>query len=74
MVVDLDKAEEDFEEGEGPTDIPISMTHAGEVTHMQLDGKIGNAQLKESVEMARKACLEVYEVQKAALKEMGGSL
>lgn len=69
LVVDLTKEEEDFEEGEGPTDIPISMLSDGKVTHMQLDGMIGVEQLQESVDMAREACKEVYEVQKKALKD-----
>ncbi len=69
LVVDLTKEEEDFEEGEGPTDIPISMTHSGEITHLQLDGKINSEQLKEAVEMAKKACFEIYEIQKKSLKE-----
>ncbi len=69
VVVDLDKAEEDFEEGEGPTDIPISMTHSGEITHLQLDGKINGEQMKEAIEMAKKACGEIYEIQKKALKD-----
>jgi exosome complex component RRP41 len=76
LVVDLTKEEEDFEEGEGPTDIPVSMTHDGKVTHMQLDGKINVKQLQESIDMAKVACDEVYEVQKKALKDaikMGGS-
>ena len=69
LVVDLDKAEEDFEEGEGPTDIPVSLTHSGEVTHLQLDGKISPTQLKEAVEIAREASKKVYEVQINALKD-----
>lgn len=69
IVVDLDKAEEDFEEGEGPTDIPVSMTHSGEITHLQLDGKINAAQLKEAIEMAGEACKKIYEVQRQALKD-----
>ena len=69
LVVDLNKAEEDYEEGEGPTDIPVSVTHSGEITHLQLDGKISPAQLKEVVEMAREACKKVYEVQMKALKD-----
>lgn len=71
LVVDLNKAEEDFEEGEGSTDIPISMMHSGELTHVQLDGKIDSKQMKEAVQMAKKACEEIYEVQKKALKEVG---
>jgi len=69
LVVDLSKAEEDWEEGEGATDIPITMTGEGKVTHIQLDGKIGTKQLKEAIKLAKKACKDIYEVQKAALKE-----
>ncbi len=69
LVVDLTKEEEDFEEGEGPTDIPVSMTPDGNITHLQLDGKIGVKQLQEAMDMAKKACQEVYEVQKKALKD-----
>lgn len=69
LVVDLTKEEEDFEEGEGPTDIPVSMTSQGKITHMQLDGKINVKQLQEAVDMARDAAKEVLEVQKKALKD-----
>jgi len=69
LVVDVNKKEEDWEEGEGATDIPISMTHEGKITHFQLDGKIANKQIKESIELAKEACAEIYEVQKKALKE-----
>lgn len=72
LVVDLNKYEDsDFDEGEGSTDIPITMTPQGELTHIQLDGKITKDQLKEAMEMAHKATKKIYEVQKKALKEMG---
>jgi exosome complex component RRP41 len=70
LVVDVDKKEEDFEEGEGATDIPITMTSKGEITHIQLDGKINEKQLNEAVKLAREACKKVYEVQMKALKEI----
>lgn len=69
LVVDLNKEEEDWEEGEGATDIPVSMTDDGRITHLQLDGKISTKQLKEVIEMARRACKNIYEIQKKALKE-----
>lgn len=69
LVVDLNKDEEDWEEGEGSTDIPITMTPKGEVTHIQLDGRITKEQLKEAIELARKSTKEIYEVQKKALKD-----
>jgi exosome complex component RRP41 len=71
LVIDLNKKEEDWEEGEGATDIPITLTHEGKITHIQLDGKINTKQLKEAVELAKEACKEIYEVQKKALKEIG---
>ncbi len=69
LVVDLNKDEEDWEEGEGSTDIPITMTPNGEITHIQLDGRITKEQLKEGIELARKSTKEIYEVQKKALKD-----
>ncbi len=71
LVVDLTKEEEDWEEGEGSTDIPITLTHDGKITHIQVDGKIESKQLKEALELAKKATKEIYEVQKKALKEIG---
>jgi len=69
LVVDVNKDEEDWEEGEGATDIPISFTGDGKITHIQLDGKINSKQLKEAIDIAREASKKVYEVQKKALKE-----
>ncbi len=72
IVLDLDKFEDsEFEDGEGSTDIPITFTHEGKLTHIQLDGKISPEQLKEAIEMGKKSCDEIYEVQKKALKEIG---
>ena len=68
LVVDLSKEEEDFTEGEGSTDIPISVTHSGMITHFQLDGMIESKQLTEALKLAKKSCEEIYEVQKEALK------
>lgn len=69
LVVDVDKDEEDWEEGEGATDIPITMTSSNRLTHIQLDGKIDNDELKQVLELAKKATKKVYEIQKKALKE-----
>jgi len=69
LVVDLIKEEEDWEEGEGATDIPITLTNDGKITHIQLDGKINSKELREVFKLAREANKKVYEVQKKALKE-----
>jgi exosome complex component RRP41 len=70
LVVDLIKEEEDWEEGEGATDIPITITGEGKISHIQLDGKISRKQLNEAIELAKEASKEIYEAQKKALKEV----
>ena len=72
VVLDLDKYEDsEFEEGEGSTDIPMTFTSQGKLTHIQVDGSINKEQLKEAMKMALEASKEIYEVQKKALKEVG---
>jgi len=71
LVIDLTKEEEDFKDGEGSTDIPITMTPDGEITHIQLDGKITSKELKEVIRLTEKACEKIYEIQKKTLKEVG---
>ena len=74
VVLDLDKYEDsEYDEGEGSTDIPMTFTPEGKLTHIQVDGKINHKQLIEAVELAKEACKEIYEIQKKALKEVGGS-
>lgn len=71
LVVDVDKNEEDFEEGEGATDFPIAkIANTDQFTLLQLDGKIQPEKIKEALELANEACKQIYEVQKAALKEV----
>jgi exosome complex component RRP41 len=70
LVLDLNKKEEDWEEGEGSTDIPISMTGDGKLTHIQLDGKIDKKQLKEGIKMASEACKKIHEIQVKTLKSI----
>ncbi len=71
IVVDLNKDEEDFKDGEGATDFPIAkLATSDEFTLLQLDGKIQPERVKEVIETATEACKEIYEVQKKALKEV----
>ncbi len=73
IIVDVDKDEEDYEEGEGATDFPLAkLAGTNEYTLMQLDGKITPEGVKEALDLGDKACQEIYEVQKKALKEIGG--
>ncbi|NMB66681.1 exosome complex exonuclease Rrp41 [Candidatus Woesearchaeota archaeon] len=69
LVTDLIKEEEDWEEGEGPTDIPITLTDDGKITHIQLDGNIPMKQLMETFELAKEAGKQIHEAQVKALKE-----
>jgi len=72
LIVDVDKSEEDFHDGEGATDIPIAITsRTKKIALLQLDGKISPTELKEAIEMGKKACGEVLKVQMKALKEGG---
>jgi len=73
IVVDVIKEEEDYEEGEGATDIAMAfVSGTGKVTLLQLDGKISAKELKQAVETGEKACKEIYEIQKKALKDVKG--
>ncbi|MBI4919431.1 exosome complex exonuclease Rrp41, partial [archaeon] len=68
IVADLNYDEEAFEGGS--SDIPVAMIQStGEITLLQLDGEVSKEDLKEALEMARKACKKIYELQKKALKE-----
>lgn len=72
LVVDVDKEEEDFEDGEGATDIPIAITSRNKkIALLQLDGKISVPEMREAIEMAKKACEKINEIQTKALKEVG---
>ncbi len=66
-VVDVDYAEESYEGGS--VDIPVAvMPRNGEVTLLQLDGEVPKEEFHKAVELARKACDKIYEIQRKALK------
>ena len=73
LVVDLDKSEEDFSDGEGATDFPLAkFANSDKFTLIQLDGKIQPAKVKEVIRIATDSCKKIYEVQKKALREVLG--
>ena len=73
IVVDVNKDEEDFEEGEGATDIPMAFTsRTKNIALLQLDGKISPEELKQAIEIGKKACEKILEIQIKALKETNG--
>lgn len=69
VITDINKAEEDFEEGEGATDFAIAkLATSDEYTLMQMDGKIQPEVVKEVIKLGEKSCNEILAVQKKALK------
>jgi exosome complex component RRP41 len=71
IVVDVDKYEEDFETGEGATDIPIAkIANSNKFTLLQLDGKIQPSLFQDIIKIGNKSLSEIYEVQKKTLKEV----
>ena len=66
-VVDLNKEEEDYEDG--AVDIPIAvMPRTGQVTLLQLDGEVDPEDLRKALDMGKKACEQIADVQRAALR------
>jgi exosome complex component RRP41 len=69
IVVDLDYSEEAYEGGP-VADIPIAMMpNLDKITLLQMDGEVTKEMLEEAMQKAKKVCKDIYEVQKAALKE-----
>ena len=69
LVVDLDYAEESYPDGP-VADVPLAiMPGTGEVTLLQMDGEVEKDDLKKLLDLGKKACMDIYEVQKKALKE-----
>jgi len=75
LVLDLNKDEDNY----GQADMPVAMTPDGRITLLQMDGNLTNDEFKEGLEMAKKGCLAIHEMQKSALMEkfssqMGGDV
>lgn len=77
IVADITKDEEDYtitkdgEEIKAATDIPISILSRSEkIGLLQLDGKVTKEDLKEAIELGKKVCKKVVEIQKKALKSV----
>ena len=69
LLVDLDYSEESYKDGP-VADIPIAiMPNLGKITLLQMDGEVKKEELMKVIEMGKKACMGIYQVQKKALKE-----
>jgi exosome complex component RRP41 len=77
LVVDVSKAEEDYKinkegkEIKAATDIAMAVLSRSEkLSLLQLDGSVSAQELKEAMELAKKACKEISEFQKKTLKKI----
>lgn len=71
LLVDVNKEEEDYEEGEGATDLALAKpANSDSFTLIQMDGKIPPEMISEATALGAQACKEIYEVQKSALKSI----
>ena len=71
IVVDLDKKEEDFEEG--ATDLPIAfLPRNEELSLLQMDGDITPEETTKALQQGIEACKKIVEIQKEALRAKYG--
>jgi exosome complex component RRP41 len=71
LLVDLDYDEEAWEEHSGKVaDIPVAMVPStGEITLLQMDGKITREELLAAIEKARPVFAQIAEIQRQAIKD-----
>lgn len=69
IAADLDYHEEAYEGGP-VADIPVAVLPSlGKISLLQMDGEISKEDLKKCLELAKKVCGEIYEIQKKTLKD-----
>ncbi|QQG38689.1 MAG: exosome complex exonuclease Rrp41 [Candidatus Woesearchaeota archaeon] len=73
VIVDVNKEEEDLEGGLADTPMAI-LPRSGEVTLLQMDGEASKEEILESIKLGKRACEQIYRVQRDALKERYGGM
>ena len=64
MVLDMNAPEDNY----GEADMPVAMVaRTDTITMLQMDGRFTKEEFKRGLELAKKACHEIYELQRAAL-------
>jgi exosome complex component RRP41 len=63
IVLDPMKEEDNF----GQADLPVAMTPNGEITLLQMDGRLSPEELNQAVETAMNGCRQIYELQRKSL-------
>jgi exosome complex component RRP41 len=64
IVLDLNKEEDNY----GEADFPVAMTQDGEITLLQMDGHLTLEEIKKGLELVKKGCKEILEIQQAVLR------
>ncbi|MGM0770142.1 MAG: exosome complex exonuclease Rrp41 [Halobacteriota archaeon] len=70
LVLDLNKPEDNY----GDADLPIALTEDGEITLLQMDGNLTVEEINKGIEMVKKGCEQIFEIQKAALMSKFGTI
>ncbi|MEL4304956.1 exosome complex exonuclease Rrp41 [Methanococcoides sp. LMO-2] len=70
LVLDLNKPEDNY----GDADLPIAMTEDGDITLLQMDGNLTADEITRGIEMVKKGCEQIFEIQKAALMSKFGTI
>jgi exosome complex component RRP41 len=65
IVLDLNKDEDNY----GEADFPVAMTQDGEITLLQMDGHLTPEEIKEGLELVKKGCKEILEIQQSVLRK-----
>lgn len=65
VVLDLNKEEDNY----GEADFPVAMTQDGEITLLQMDGHLTPEEIKKGLELVKKGCKEILEMQQAVLRK-----
>lgn len=63
LVLDLNKKEDN----EGEADLPVAMTQDGEITLFQMDGHLTEDEIKQAMELVKKGCLQIQQIQRDTL-------
>jgi exosome complex component RRP41 len=63
LILDPMKDEDNF----GQADMPLAMTPTGDITLLQMDGRLSLEEFRVALEMAMRGCREVYEIQRKSL-------
>ena len=70
IVLDPMKTEDNF----GEADVPIAMTPGGEITLLQMDGRLSRDEFRRALELAKVGCQQIYEVQRRVLVDRYSSI